>query len=120
MRPDGRTADQLRTVTLERGPNPYAEGSCLARMGGTLVLCTATVEESVPAWRRGRGAGWLTAEYAMLPRATAERTPRERQGAGGGIVSLNENMAQGGEVPLQLARHCVIVKASVLRRHDNG
>ena len=52
-------------------------------MGGTLVLCTASVEEAVPPWRKGSGRGWLTAEYAMLPRATLERTPRERQGAGG-------------------------------------
>jgi ribonuclease PH len=82
-RPDGRQADALRPVTLERGANPYAEGSCLARMGGTLVLCTATVEPGVPGWRRGTGLGWLTAEYAMLPRSTQERTPRERTGAGG-------------------------------------
>ena len=82
-RPDGRAPNQLRPVTLERGTNPFAEGSCLARMGGTLVLCTATVEEGVPGWRKGSGSGWLTAEYAMLPRATVERTPRERQGAGG-------------------------------------
>ena len=83
MRADGRAPDELRAVTLERAPSPYAEGSCLARMGGTLVLCTATVEEGVPAWRRGRGAGWLTAEYAMLPRSTQDRTPRERSGPGG-------------------------------------
>src|SRR5262245_31293024 len=82
-RPDGRQPDALRPVSLERGANPYAEGSCLIRMGGTLVLCTASVEEAVPSWRKGTGAGWLTAEYAMLPRATLERTPRERQGAGG-------------------------------------
>jgi ribonuclease PH len=68
---------------LERGANPYAEGSCLARFGDTAVLCTASVLESVPAWRRGRELGWLTAEYAMLPRATAERTARERAGPGG-------------------------------------
>jgi ribonuclease PH len=82
-RPDGRAANAIRDIQLERGANPYAEGSCLVRAGGTLVLCTASVEESVPAWRRGRGEGWLTAEYAMLPRATTERTPRERTGAGG-------------------------------------
>jgi ribonuclease PH len=82
-RPDGRPSDALRPVTLERHANPYAEGACLARFGATLVLCTASVIESVPAWRRGRGLGWLTAEYAMLPRATAERTPRERTGLGG-------------------------------------
>jgi ribonuclease PH len=80
---DDRAADALRPVTLERGANPYAEGSCLVRFGATLVLCTASVLESVPAWRRGSGLGWLTAEYAMLPRATAERTPRERAGPGG-------------------------------------
>jgi len=82
-RPDGRRADALRPVTLERAANPYAEGSCLARMGGTLVLCTATVEDGVPGWRRASGLGWLTAEYAMLPRSTQERTPRERTGPGG-------------------------------------
>jgi len=82
-RPDGRAAHAIRPIELQRGANPYAEGSCLITMGGTLVLCTATVEEGVPAWRRGRGEGWLTAEYAMLPRATTERTPRERSGPGG-------------------------------------
>jgi ribonuclease PH len=82
-RPDGRATDALRPVTLERGASPYAEGSCLVRFGATLVLCTASVLEFVPAWRRGRGLGWLTAEYAMLPRATLERTPRERSGPGG-------------------------------------
>lgn len=82
-RPDGRAPDELRPLALERGVNPYAEGSCLVRLGGTLVLCTASVEPGVPAWRRGSGRGWLTAEYAMLPRATVERTPRERSGAGG-------------------------------------
>ncbi len=82
-RPDGRSADELRSVVLERNANPYAEGSCLVRMGGTLVSCTASVEERVPGWRRGSGKGWVTAEYAMLPRATTERTARERQGVGG-------------------------------------
>lgn len=82
-RPDGRGPDELRPVTLERAANPYAEGSCLARLGGTLVLCTASVLDEVPPWRRGQGQGWLTAEYAMLPRATTERTARERRGAGG-------------------------------------
>lgn len=79
----GRRPDELRTVTLERGAAPYAEGSCLARFGQTRVLCAASVETGVPAWRRGRGEGWLTAEYAMLPRATLTRSPRERTGVGG-------------------------------------
>jgi len=82
-RPDGRQSDQLRPLVLERNVNPYAEGSCLIRMGGTLVHCTASVEQGAPGWKKGTGEGWVTAEYAMLPRATMERTERERRGAGG-------------------------------------
>lgn len=82
-RPDGRAADRMRPVALELGANPHAEGSCLVRFGATLVHCTASVVEGVPGWRRGTGQGWLTAEYAMLPRATSERTSRERNGPGG-------------------------------------
>jgi ribonuclease PH len=73
----------MRPVSLERRVASYAEGSCLVSFGETRVLCTASVEEGVPAWRRGTGAGWLTAEYSMLPRATRTRTPRERQQLGG-------------------------------------
>lgn len=79
----GRRNDAMRAVTLERAVAPYAEGSCLVSFGATRVLCTASVEEGVPAWRRGRGEGWLTAEYAMLPRATRTRTSRERSQLGG-------------------------------------
>lgn len=82
-RPDGRAADALRPLVLERNANPYAEGSCLIRMGGTLVHCTASVETGVPPFKKGSGEGWVTAEYAMLPRATLERTSRERNGPGG-------------------------------------
>ena len=82
-RPDARAANQLRPLVLERSANPYAEGSCLIRMGGTLVHCTASVEPGVPGFKKGTGEGWVTAEYAMLPRATIERTPRERSGPGG-------------------------------------
>jgi ribonuclease PH len=70
-------------LALERRANPYAEGSCLIRLGGTLVHCTASVETGVPGFKKGSGEGWVTAEYAMLPRATVERTARERNGAGG-------------------------------------
>lgn len=80
---EGRAYDALRPVTLERDVAPYAEGSCLVSFGSTRVLCTASVEEGVPSWRRGRGEGWLTAEYAMLPRATRTRTARERSQLGG-------------------------------------
>ena len=78
-----RANSDLRTVSLERGVAPYAEGSCLASFGATKVLCTASVEDGVPGWRRGSGQGWLTAEYAMLPRATKTRTQRERSQVGG-------------------------------------
>jgi ribonuclease PH len=72
----------MRAVVLDRGAVGYAEGSCLVAFGSTRVLCAASIEEGVPGWRRGSGQGWLTAEYAMLPRATLTRTARER-GAGG-------------------------------------
>lgn len=77
MRPSHRAADALRPVTLERAVARYAEGSCLVSFGNTKVLCTATLEERGPPWLRGSGKGWVTAEYAMLPRATHERTRRE-------------------------------------------
>jgi ribonuclease PH len=73
----------MRPVSIERGVAPYAEGSCLISFGETKVLCTATVEEGVPGWRKGSKMGWLTAEYAMLPRATRTRTSRERGQVGG-------------------------------------
>ncbi len=79
----GRSADALRDITIERGAAPNAEGSCLVSFGRTRVLCAVSVEDGVPGWRRGRGEGWLTAEYAMLPRATSTRTQRERGQVGG-------------------------------------
>uniref|UniRef100_A0A832MNS6 Ribonuclease PH n=1 Tax=Eiseniibacteriota bacterium TaxID=2212470 RepID=A0A832MNS6_UNCEI len=81
-RPDGRRPDQLRPLRFERHVIPHAEGSTLVHMGRTRVLVTATVEDKVPAWLRGRQQGWVTAEYAMLPRATAQRTPRTSQTGG--------------------------------------
>jgi ribonuclease PH len=77
MRPSGRSPDELREIKLETNVSKYAEGSCLARMGDTHVLCTASVEEKVPFWMRGTERGWVTAEYGMLPRSTGERTDRE-------------------------------------------
>jgi ribonuclease PH len=77
MRPSERAPDQLRAVALETGVNRYAEGSCLISFGHTKVLVTATVEENVPGWMRNKGAGWVTAEYGMLPRATHTRGRRE-------------------------------------------
>ena len=77
LRPSGRAPDQLRAVTLTRRYTRHAEGSVLVQFGDTHVLCTASVEERVPPFLRGKGEGWVTAEYGMLPRATRERTSRE-------------------------------------------
>jgi ribonuclease PH len=77
MRPSGRTFDALRTVSIETGFSHHAEGSALIKMGGTEVLCTASVEGKVPGFMRGKGEGWVTAEYGMLPRATHSRGDRE-------------------------------------------
>ncbi|MDE2017476.1 MAG: ribonuclease PH [Hyphomicrobiales bacterium] len=77
MRPSGRAADRMRNVTLERGVARHAEGSCLVKFGDTHVLCTASLEDKPPPWLRGQGRGWVTAEYAMIPRATSTRTRRE-------------------------------------------
>ena len=77
MRPSKRAADEMRLVSIERNVARYAEGSCLIKFGETHVLCTASLEDKPPAWLRGQGRGWVTAEYAMLPRATHTRTRRE-------------------------------------------
>lgn len=77
IRPSKRAFDEMRRVSLDRAVARYAEGSCLVKFGETHVLCTASVEDRSPPWLRGQGRGWVTAEYAMLPRATMERTRRE-------------------------------------------
>ena len=76
-RVDGRAPDELRPVTMTPGFMPNAEGSCLIAMGDTKVICTATIEDSVPRWMSNKGRGWVTAEYSMLPRSTSERVRRE-------------------------------------------
>ena len=89
-RPSGRAADQLRPVTIERHYTRHAEGSVLVSFGDTKVLCTASIEERVPPWLRGKGEGWVTAEYGMLPRATTDRNQREaaRGGQGGRTMEI--------------------------------
>jgi ribonuclease PH len=82
-RADGRSDDELRPVTITRGFQKHPAGSVLVEFGDTKVLCAASVAEGVPRWRKGSGLGWVTAEYAMLPRATTRRTPRERRHLGG-------------------------------------
>ena len=81
--PEGRLSDKTRPTTIETNVNRYAEGSVLIKMGHTHVLCTATVEETVPKWLQGKGQGWITAEYSMLPRATQTRTKRDREKTSG-------------------------------------
>ena len=78
IRTDGRSADQLRPVRITKGIQAFAEGSAMISQGRTKVLCTVSVEDRVPFFLRGKGQGWITAEYAMLPRATPERSPREQ------------------------------------------
>ncbi|MEL0075435.1 MAG: ribonuclease PH, partial [Ilumatobacter sp.] len=76
-RPDGRQPDELRPVSFERDFTEMADGSCLVTIGRTKVLCTASVDEDVPRWMKGRGTGWVTAEYSMLPGSSPERVGRE-------------------------------------------
>jgi ribonuclease PH len=77
MRPSGRAPDEMRAITIETGFTKHAEGSCLISFGETRVLCTASVEENIPPFLRGKGQGWVTGEYSMLPRATHSRSSRE-------------------------------------------
>ncbi|MEO0057428.1 MAG: hypothetical protein RIT17_878, partial [Pseudomonadota bacterium] len=77
MRPSGRAPDEMRAITIETGFTRHAEGSVLIGFGDTKVLCTASVERGVPPWLRGKGEGWVTGEYSMLPRATHTRGARE-------------------------------------------
>lgn len=115
-RPHGRALDAMRPTTLEIGTAPFAEGSCTITMGMTRVLCTASVEEGVPPWREGKG-GWVTGEYAMLPRATTERTRRERRGARGRTQEIQRLIGRSLRAAVDLSRlgeRTVIVDCDVL------
>lgn len=87
-RPEGRALDQLRPITLTRDVMKNARGSCLTEFGDTRVMCTATIEEALPAWRKASRKGWLTAEYAMLPASTSSRTKREYKGRKGRSMEI--------------------------------
>lgn len=102
MRIDGRSPDQLRPISIEIGAAPYAEGSALIAYGKTRVLCTATVEDGVPAWMRGQQSGWVTAEYAMLPRATLQRTRRERNGPSGRTQEIQRQIGRSLRAAIDL------------------
>ena len=118
----GRAPDALRPVTLERGVAPYAEGSCLAVFGETRVLCTASVDAGVPSWRKGSGEGWITAEYAMLPRATRTRTSRERSQLGGRTQEIQRLIGRSVRAMLddfRFGEHTIRVDCDVLQA-DGG
>ena len=112
-----RGPTELRPVTLERDVSLYAEGSCRVRFGRTDVLCTASVQEDVPPWRRGAGEGWVTAEYSMLPRATQTRSSRERGRIGGRTQEIQRLIGRSlrAAVDLQaLGERMVVVDCDVL------
>lgn len=119
-RADNRKDRALRPVTLERNVMKNAAGSCLVKFGDTHVLCSATIEERVGAWRKGSGMGWLTAEYAMLPASTARRTPRETKGRKGrsqeierligrSLRNVCDMSAMGGEITMTI--DCDVLQA---------
>ena len=104
MRANGRAADELRPVTLTPGVMKNAAGSCLAEFGDTRVLCTASVEEGVPGWRKNAHAGWVTAEYAMLPAAGNRRTPREYRGRKGRSMEIERLIGRSLRSVIRLDR----------------
>ena len=123
-RGDGRLPTDLRPVSVELGLQKWAEGSCLIKLGGTHVLCAATIEDRVPPFLRGKGTGWVTAEYSMLPRSTADRTPRESaQGRIGGrtheIQRLVGRSLRGVVDMSRLGERTVTVDCDVLQA-DGG
>jgi ribonuclease PH len=113
----GRSPADLRPVALDRHVVPYAEGSCRIGFGHTEILCTASVEEGVPPWRRGAGAGWVTAEYAMLPRATLTRTSRERGRVGGRTQEIQRLIGRSLRATMDLqalGEYTILVDCDVL------
>jgi ribonuclease PH len=112
-----RQPDQVRAIHMERGVAPHAEGSCLITSGRTRVLCTASIEEKVPDWRRGAGSGWVTAEYAMLPRATHTRNRRERGSLGGRTQEIQRLIGRALRASIDLSslgERQIIVDCDVL------
>lgn len=123
-RPDGRAPDELRPLQIIPGTMPYAEGSASIRLGDTHVLCSASVEDRLPGWLRGQGRGWVTAEYAMLPRATKERTPREAVSGkqGGRTVEIQRLIGRSLRAGIDLkilGERQIIVDCDVVRA-DGG
>ena len=121
-RADGRSSGQLRALNLALDSAPYAEGSCLISAGQTRVLCAASVQEGVPAWREKNGAGWVTAEYGMLPMSTHTRSARERGRVGGRTQEIQRLIGRSlrSVIDLEaLGPRTVIVDCDVLQA-DGG
>ena len=124
MRPSGRAADELRKVNITRGYTRHAEGSVLVEFGATRLLCNASVEDRVPPWMKGRGSGWVTAEYGMLPRATGQRSPREaaRGRQGGRTLEIQRLIGRSLRAVIDmeaLGERTVIVDCDVIQA-DGG
>jgi ribonuclease PH len=122
MRIDGREWDELRPVRMTTGYVQYPEGSVLMEMGNTRVLCNATIEESVPRWRQGSGNGWITGEYALLPRSTHQRRRRETQGLGGRTQEIRRLIGRSLRAAVdlsQLGERTIILDCDVLQA-DGG
>ena len=114
MRFDGRRPDQLRSLEIIPHYQKHAEGSALIKLGDTWVLCAASVEEGVPPWMRGKGTGWLTAEYAMLPRSTHTRSKRDPGGRGKEIQRLIGRSLRAAVDLAQLGERTIAVDCDVL------
>ena len=122
MRNDGRAADALRDITIQTGYLDHAEGSALITCGQTRVLCAASVEETVPGWLAGRGSGWVTGEYAMLPRATHTRRSRETKGLSGRTQEIRRLIGRSlrAAVDLEaLGERMVVIDCDVIQA-DGG
>jgi len=122
MRIDGREWDELRPMRMTTGYVQYPEGSVLMEMGNTRVLCNATVEESVPRWRQGSGSGWITGEYALLPRSTHQRRRRETWGLGGRTQEIRRLIGRSLRAAVdlsQLGERTIILDCDVLQA-DGG
>lgn len=122
MRPNSRTATQMRPLEIIKNVNLYAEGSCLIKVGNTHVLCTASVDEKVPAWLQGQGRGWITAEYSLLPRATQTRVSRETKGVGGRTHEIQRLIGRSLRAAVDLTQMpdiCIQIDCDVLQA-DGG
>jgi ribonuclease PH len=121
-RNDGRAPDQLRPLRITLDPFGFAEGAALIELGGTRVLCAASVEEGVPPWLRGQGQGWVTGEYALLPRSTTTRTRRERNGPSGRTQEIQRLIGRSlrGAVDMKrLGERTITIDCDVLQA-DGG